>query len=150
MKYPIILTITLMTIGLVMAAPAGAFDKRNAIEAGDGHWIYFGPDPSSDWTAPRPMPLKRSLEGSIRQDALRHYEMPRFELPESGEVISFYGGTKDVQAETRPVPVMRTPEDPQWEIFELPESGNTIRFARDMPLPAVDETFVAGQNESPS
>ncbi len=150
MKYTIIMTITLMTIGFIMTAPAGAFDERNAYEAGDGHWIYFGPDPSSDWTTSRRMPLERSLEGAIRQDALRHYEMPRFELPESGEVISFYGDTKEMQTEASPIPVMPRPEDPRWEIFELPESGHTIRFARDEPLPVVDETFRADQNEGPS
>ena len=143
MKLTALTTIHMMLFSLLLSTPAWAFEGRTAYEAGDGHWIYFGPAPTAPWTASRVMPTKRSLESSVRQDALRHYAMPRFELPESGEVISF--GLTD--GATTPAADVRMPHprstDTRWEVFELPESGETIRFAREVsPLPA-DETVMA-------
>ncbi len=121
--------LTLMTIFAVimMIGTAGAMQERTAYEFGDGHWIYFGPAPSDDWTVARSMPLKRSLEQSIRGDALRHYEMPGFELPESGEVISFAPSNTEKRTTVKQVaPILPTASP--WKIYELPESGQSIAF----------------------
>ena len=150
MKHAFHITIVAFFFGLMLATPAGAFDKRSAYEVGDGHWIYFGPDSSSYWTAPRIMPRKRSLTDSIRRDALRHYEMPGYELPETGEVINFYDAKRAPRAATTVGPVERRSNASPWEVFELPESGHVIRFAKDPPPPAVDATIAARRNDGPS
>ncbi len=148
MKLTAPMTIQLMMLSLLLSAPAFAFEGRTAYESGDGHWIYFGPAPTEPWTASRVMPAKRSLEGSVRHDALRHYAMPRYELPESGEVIAF-GKSDDA---TAPAASVRRPRpdstDKRWEVFELPESGGTIRFAREVPHRPADETVVARHGDS--
>ncbi len=150
MKHAFNITTMALFFGLMLALPAGAFDARNAYEAGDGHWIYFGPAPSGDWTAQRVMPRKRSLAQSIRQDALRHYAMPRHELPESGEVIAFYGAKRAPRSPATIRPVERRTHESKWEVFELPESGQIIRFAKDGTPPAADITIVAGRSGGPS
>ena len=132
MKHAIIITLFVMTFGLMTTA-AWAFDGRSTYESGDGHWIYFGPAQTGDWTAERQMPLKRTLEGSIRGDALRHYEMPRHVLPESGTEITFYDGSKTLatkKGETVESVYLERPEpiESPWKIYELPESGHTIVF----------------------
>ena len=129
---------TLLTIALVIFVTgiAAAAEERTAYEFGDGHWIYFGPSQSPEWTASRKMPLKRSLEQSIRGDALRHYEMPQFVLPESGIAISFHGAaasrperrTRVVDRDVRALP--DAAESPRG-IYELPESGMIIEFPRE-------------------
>ena len=134
MKHSFNITIIAIIIGLMLTMPAGAFDGRNAYEAGDGHWIYFGPDPSNDWTRQHVMPTKRSLAQSIRRDALRHYAMPGYELPESGEMISFYGDKRAPRAEADIRPAGPRPNESKWEDFELPESGHVIRFANECIL----------------
>ena len=150
MKHAFNTTAMALFFGLMLALPAEAFDTRNAYETGDGHWIYFGPAPSGDWTAQRVMPRKRSLARSIRQDALRHYAMPRYELPESGEVIAFYGAKSAPQDKAVIRPVERKTHELKQEVFELPESGQIIRFAKDGTPPAADVTIVAGRNGGPS
>ena len=150
MKHAFNITAMALFFGLMLALPAGAFDARNAYEAGDGHWIYFGPDSSNYGSAPRIMPRKRSLTDSIRRDALRHYEMPGYELPETGEVINFYDSKSAPPAAAAVGPVERRSDESPWEVFELPESGQIIRFAKDITPPAVDLTIVAGRNGGPS
>lgn len=150
MKHAFNITIIAIFFGLMLAPPVGAFDGRNAYEAGDGHWIYFGPDPSADWTTQRVMPRKRSLAQSIRRDALRHCEMPRYELPDSGEVIAFFGAKRAPRTAADIRPVERRPRESKWEVFELPESGHVIRFTKEPTPPDADATIVAGQHNGPS
>lgn len=150
MKHAFHITIIAVFFGLILAMPAWAFDGREAYESADGHWIYFGPDASSNWTRQHVMPRKRSLAQSIRQDALRHYEMPRYELAESGEVISFYGEPSAPRAAADMGPVKRKPKASQEEVFELPESGHVIRFAKEATPPAGEAALVARRNDVPS
>ena len=153
MKHTAIITILAVTIAFFLAGPTMAMEERTAYELSDGHWIYFGPAPTDAWTAARKMPQSRSLEGSIRGDALRHYEMPDFELAESGRLISFYGrtersaGTADKDAGRlkagRPDPALSP-----WESHELPESGSVIVFPRKEAGPEGDEPAVARYGEN--
>ena len=76
--------------------------------------------------------------------------MPRSELPESGEVIAFYGA-KSAPRDTAVIrPFERRTLESKWEVFELPESGQIIRFAKDGTPPAGDVKIVAGRNGGPS
>ena len=150
MKHAIHITIITVFFGLILAMPAWAFDGREAYEVADGQWIYFGPDASSNWTRPHVMPRKRSLSQSIRQDALRHYEMPRYELAESGGLISFYGEPSAPRVEADRGPVKRKPQASQGQVFELPESGHVIRFAKEATPPAAEPAIVARSNDVPS
>ena len=127
MKRATIKTLLAITVLFFLTGNASAMEERNAYESADGHWIYFGPAPTDDWTAARPMPQKRSLQQSIRGDALRNYEMPYFELPESGEVISFAPGTSDNRTSARQA-APNPPTSSPWVIYELPESGQSIAF----------------------
>ncbi|MBL0715067.1 MAG: hypothetical protein JJV98_15360 [Desulfosarcina sp.] len=154
MKRHIIMTILILSAGFLTSASVWAMDERKAYEMGDGHWVYFGPDPSSEWTAERRLPLKRSLQQSIRGDALRHYEIPRYEMPESAEMITFsagsetadtFAGKAGLRLKTR-----RRPADSDWEVFELPESGQTIVFPRAKIRPAVNEKVVARNDDGAS
>ena len=147
MKHAIHITIMAIFFGLTLSVPVGAFDGGDAYEAGDGHWVYFGPDSSNHWTAPRIMPRKRSLTDSIRRDALRHYAMPEYELPESGEVLTFDGAKRAPRTAAAVGPVEGSPSESPWEAFELPESGHVIRFAKDATPPPADATIVARRNE---
>ena len=150
MKPAFHIMIVTFLFGLMLAMPAVAFDERSAYEVGDSHWVYFGPDSSSYGTTPRMMPRKRSLTDSIRRDALRHYEMPGYELPETGEVINFYDPKRAPRTAAAVGPVERRSNESPWEVFELPESGHVIRFAKDPPPPAVDATIAARRNDGPS
>ena len=138
----------------ILPAVATAAEERTAFEYGDGHWIYFGPSQSPEWTTTRKMPLKRSLQQSIRGDALRHYEMPQFVLPESGVVISFHDGAdmrtgilgRDTKrGNTRPPVRDYSPR----ERFELPESGTTIEFPRIKERRSEDKPTLARHGENP-
>ena len=133
MKRATIMTMLAMAMMFFMTGTAGAMEERNAYEIGDGNWIYFGPAPTDEWTTAREMPRKRSLEQSIRGDALRHYEMPGFKLPESGELLMFYDGTESRSAErgrnAESVNYRRPePAESPWAVYELPESGGIIVF----------------------
>ena len=150
---PKILLTTALLIYLLPAV-ATATEERTAYEYGDGHWIYFGPAQSPEWTTTRKMPLKRSLEQSIRGDALRHYEMPQFVLPESGVVISFHDGAdrrtgkldRDTKRGNERLPVkVQSPR----ETFELPESGTTIEFPRVKERTSEEKPTLARHRETP-
>ena len=150
MKSEYKVTILTLLMGLILTLPAHAFDGRSVYEAGDGHWIYFGPDSSGSGSTHHAMPRKRSLEQSIRRDALRNYEMPRYELAESGVAISFYGENTMAQVEAPIRPALRASDKSQGEVFEMPESGHVIRFTRKATTPAPEETVVARQFDGPS
>lgn len=138
MKNAIIMSIVMMTVGILITTSAWAMDERSAPEIADAHWTYFGPAPSNDWTAARRLPVKRSLAQSIRHDALRHYEINSFELSESGQVISFSEKLDFFRVDTQPRPAKRQPHELPWEIFELAESGLTIVFP-NAKSPAPDD-----------
>ncbi len=152
MKRATINTILAVTIVFILAGPAMAMEERTAYELSDGHWIYFGPAPTDAWTAARKMPQSRSLAGAIRGDALRHYEMPDFELAESGRLISFYSGT-DRTAGTGGKDAGRSkakrpdPAPSPWEIHEIPESGSAIVFPREVAESEGDASTVARYGE---
>lgn len=153
MNFPKTKQILLMIIFSLYALPVLGMDERNAYEFGDGHWVYFGPAQTSEWTTARRLPLKRSLQQSIRGDALRHYELPRYEMAESGQVISFYGESDPRSGEEAPVIVRggaRSSTESRWEVFELPESGQTIVFEKDDTSAKSDNTVLAQKGEGPS
>ncbi len=150
MKREFKITFLTMLTALLLTTPIHAFEGRNAYEAGDGHWIYFGPDSSSSGSTHHVMPRKRSLEQSIRRDALRNYEMPRYELAESGEVISFYGEDTMARTETATRPALRRADQSQGNVFEMPESGHVIRFTQESATPAPEKTVAARQLNGPS
>ncbi len=133
MKRIILLNLMILTLLIFITGTAAAAEEGTAFEFGDGHWIYFGPSQAPEWTALRKMPLKRTLQQSIRGDALRHYEMPQFTLPESCITISFQDSSalrtgkpsRALVDDERALP--RAVDAPQG-VFELPESGMTIEF----------------------
>lgn len=129
MRNTITAAILVITVGILITTSAFAIDERNVNAVTDAHWRYFGPAPTDDWTAARPLPAKRSLEQSIRHDALRHYETNSFELSESGQVISFTEKPEGLRGDAHPRPANRQPDESPPELFELAESGQVISFS---------------------